>query len=394
MRTQALVVADDPVYLNWLQNAAPGAEFSLARPLDAQDLLDRVTASGRMDVVFFQFSDETMSVRVAMVERLLERFPDIAVAAIGADEDPGVMLAAVRAGARDFFVLNRDEANVSALLGRLLRRSAPAQGAGRKPGRIFAVFAALPYDAIAFLGEHLALASVERLGKNERVLLLDIAIPAGAGSIFLNLNQTYGILDAINDSGRCDPTLIDTAFARHSSGLYVLSLPEEFIGRPHIDTEELIRLLAVLRGLFACIVVTMDGHIPMEGLRNLIGGADRSLMITDQSILKSRHSKYLLRALRLDDCPLDRTGLVVDNYRKRVGLEPQNLAELLDLPIAATLSTQMANRVQAMNQGEPLFACAPKDEYCAGVRQLAASLLGGEGAKPAVQPGLFGKLFS
>jgi pilus assembly protein CpaE len=397
VRTQALVVADDPAIQNWLQSAAPGAEFSLARPSSVEDLVERIHASGRVDVVFFEFSPGTATAYASMIERLIERVPDIAVAGVGEEGDPALMLAAMRAGARDFFVLRRDDANVAALLGRLLRRTAsvPAAGTSRKQGRVFGVMSALPYDGIAFLAEHVALACAERLGKNERTLLLDVAIPAGAASIFLNLNQPYGVLDAINDGSRCDATLVDTAFARHPSGLYVLSLPEDIITRPPIDGEELVRLLGVLRTLFGCVVVAFDGHLPSDVLRGLIGLADRTLFLTDQSILKSRHSKYLLRSLRLDDCPLDRVGLVVDNYRKRVGLEPQNLSELLDLPVAATLSTQPSNRIQAMNQGEPMFACVPKDEYCAGVRLLAQALISGEATAPAAQQGgLLGRLFN
>ncbi|MGQ0618636.1 MAG: AAA family ATPase [Panacagrimonas sp.] len=396
MKTQALVVADDPVFLNWLQNAAPGAEFSLARTADVEDLIGRIHSTGRVDVVFFEFSVESAATHAAMIEHLIERIPDMAVAGLGQEGDSDLMLAAMRAGARDFFVLRRDEANVAALLSRLLRRAVSVQNAGRKQGRIFGVMAALPADSIAFLAEHLALACAEKLGKGERVLLVDVAIPGGAANIFLNLNQTYGVLDAINDGGRCDATLVDTAFGRHASGLYVLSLPEDIIGRPHIDAEELVKLLGVLRGLFGCIVVAFDGHLPMDVLRGLIGLGDRTLLVTDQSILKSRHSKYLLRALRLDGYPLDRLGLVVDNYRARVGLEPRNLAELLELGVVATLSTLPANRIQAMNQGESMFACAPKDEYCAGVRQLAGALLAGETGAPVPAPapaGLLGKLF-
>lgn len=397
MKTQALVVADDPVFLSWLQNAAPGAEFSLARPIDVEDLLERIEAVGRVDVVFFEFAPESSAQRAVLVERLLERMPDMAVAGLGQDGDANLMLSAMRAGARDFFVLRRDDANVAALIGRLLRRAVPVQAGGRKLGRLFGVLGAIPGEDIAFLAEHLALACAERLGKGERALLVDVALPAGASSIFLNLNQSYGVLDAINDGSRCDATLVETAFARHSSGLYVLSLPEDVIGRPPVDGEELVKLLTVLRGLFGCIVVAFDGHLSIDVLRGLIGACERSLLTTDQSILRSRHSKYLLRALRLEECALDRTGLVVDNYRRRIGLEPQNLAELLDLPVTATLSTQAANRTQAMNQGEPLFASAPKDEYCAGVRQLASALIAGEpmvAAKPAGPAGLLGKLFN
>lgn len=402
MKIQAAVVADDPVYLNWLQNAAAGAEFTLVRALDADDLIERMQMLGRLDMVFFQVDAASIMARVGMIERLLDRMPELPAAAVGADQNPDVVLAAMRAGARDYFVIRKDEANVAAALGRLLRRSAQnsaAAGNGVK-GKLFAVLGGHPDEGIAFLAEHLALACVQALNPSggkaearERVLLVDAATPAGAAAIYLNVTQAYSVLDAVNDAHRCDQTLVDTAFPRHPSGLHLLSLPEDFIGSPQLNHEDFLKLLQVLRSLFGAIVVTLDGHAPLAGIKGLVSQADRSLLLTDQSIIKSRHSKYLLRALRLDDCPLDRTGLVVDNYRRRLGLEPQNLAELLDLPLLATLSTDAAARQQAMNSGEPMFAAAPRDEYCSGVKRLATALLSGRTATDEAPKGLLGKLF-
>lgn len=402
MKIQAVVVADDPVYQSWLQNAAGGAEFTLIRPLDADDLVERVQMLGRVDMVFFQVDATSVTARAAMIERLLDRMPELPAAAVGAEQNPEVVLAAMRAGARDFFVIRKDEANVAAALGRLLRRSAQAGASanGGSKGKLFAVIGGHPDGGIAFLAEHLALACAQQLnaGKDEsrrqRVLLVDAATPAGAAAIYLNVVQAYSMLDAINDAHRCDQTLVDTAFPRHSSGLYLLSLPEDSIGSPQLNHEEFLKLLQVLRGLFGAIVVALDGHASLPGLKGLVAQADRSLLLTDQSILKSRHSKYLLRALRLDDCPLDRTGLIVDDYRRRLGLEPRNLAELLDLPLLATLTTDAGARQLAMNSGEPMFVTAPKDDYCTGVQRLAEVLLSGRSAVEEAPKGLFGRMFS
>lgn len=386
MKTQAIVVADDPVYVSWLQHAAgTGTDFSLVRPVDAEDLIERVQVAGRVDMVFFQFDEATLAQRLSMVERLLERMPEVPVAGLGADGSPDLVLAAMRAGARDFFVLRRDDANVAALLGKLLRRGASIAKSQQRQGKLFGVFSGHPHEGVAFVAEHLALAMAETLPKNEHVLLVDVATPAGAAAIFLNVNQSYSVLDAVNDVYRCDQTLVDTAFAKHGGGIHLLSLPEDLVGRPQVNVEEFLKLLGVLRTLFSCIVVSFDGHLPMEGLTGIIAQADRCLLLSDQSIIRSRHSKYLLRALRLEDCPLDRTGLLVDHYRRRLGLEPENLAEILDLPLLGTLSASAANnRVQAMNSGEPLFLVAPKDPFCADVRRVVAALLAGEArARPA-----------
>ncbi|MEW6167488.1 MAG: hypothetical protein AB1651_07300 [Pseudomonadota bacterium] len=395
MKTQAVVVADDPVYLSWLENAAgQGAEFSLVRPLDAEDLIERMQMMGRVDVAFFQFEAGNLEARISMMERLVERMPDLPVAGLGADSNPDIVLAAMRAGARDFLVLRRDEGDVSVLLSKLLRRSVPAARVTQKQGQMFGIFAAHPSDAIGFVAEHVALAAVGTQPRTEPVLLVDMATPAGACAVFLNINQSYSVLDAINDVYRCDQTLVDTAFAKHPSGLYLLSLPEDLVGHPQANFEEFIKLLQVARGLFGVVVVAFDGHRPLETIAGIITQADRSVLLTDQSILKSRHSKYLLRALRLEDCPLDRTALVVDNYRRRLGLEPENLAEIFDLPMLGTLSASHGNaRIQAMNSGEPLFTIAPKDPFCADVRSLAAALIGGSARMERASAGLLSRLF-
>lgn len=391
MKTQAVVVADDPVYLSWLENAAgSNAEFSLIRPLDAEDLIERVQMMGRVDAVFFQFERANLDARLSMMERLVERVPDVAVAGLGADSNPDVVLAAMRAGARDFFVLRRDEADVAALLSKLLRRSqTTARPQQQRQGHLFGVFASQPVDAVAFVAEHLALACAAQLPKTEPTLLIDIATPPGATAVFLNISQSYTVLDAINDVYRCDQTLVDTAFSRHASGLYLLSLPEDMIGRPQFVFDDFVKLLQVVRGLFGCVVVAFDAHWPLDCVAAVLGQAERALLLTDQSIIKSRHSKYLLRALRLEDCPLDRTALLVDNYRKRVGLEPENLAEILDLPLFGRLSASLGQgRMQAMNAGEPMFGIAPKEPFCADVRALAAAMLAGQARMETAKGGI------
>lgn len=388
MNTQAVVVASDPVYQGWLQNAAgTGLDVAMLPFTSDQESLAQIEARGRIDVLFVEFDSQNLAQRAALVERFLERHWQVPVVGLGADDNPQLVLAAMRAGARDFFVLRRDDATLGVQIGRLLRRSsasAVTQGA-QKVGKLYGVLSAHPGESIAFLAEHLALAILEAQGPNERVLLLDVATPAGAAAIFLNINATYSALDAVNDAYRCDQSLVDTAFTKHSSGLYVLSLPEDLLGTSSIDSAELLKLLQVLRGLFGCIVVALDGHLPLSAQVGVANEAERLLLLSDQSILRSRHNKHLLRALRLEGCTLDRAGLVVDDYRRRLGLEPKNLAELFELPLFAALQCDLSNRAVSMNSGEPLYTLARKDPYAVGVKKLAASLLSGQPIAAAPQ---------
>jgi pilus assembly protein CpaE len=398
VKTKALIVASDRGYLDWLTAAVgESVDFTYIDAGFGNNLMERVVAAPKTDFVFCEFDPANLADRAAFVEQLIESRWHVPVVGLGSEENPELMLTAMRAGVRDFFVRGRDDATLATQVSRLLRRSVSSQPAAQTPGKIgklFSVISGHPHESIAFFAEHLALAIVETLPKTERALLIDLATPSGAAAIFLNLNQTYTVLDAINDAHRCDQTLIDTAFTRHSSGLYVLSLPEDLLGRAQFDVDQLLELVQVVRNFFSDVVVAVDGHLPIAALAGIVGSSDRSLLLSDQSILKSRHNKYLLRALRLEDCQLDRTALVVDNYRRRLGLEPRNLAELFELPLLTTLQTESHNRIISMNSGEPMFTLARKDPYCAGVRQIAQTLTTGESKAAAAPQGLLGRFLS
>ncbi len=402
-KSSAFVIADDPAYLAWLEAAlGDSIRFTLAQPQDSTELLRRLQGGNKFDLLFCEFEDYNAPERASLVEAVVDHLPDLPVVAVGSSESATTVLAAMRAGVRDFFVLKRDDSKLAAQVGKLLRRIGAASvvaAASSGQGRVYSVIGAQPTENVAFLTVHLAQAFAERsqavAGRTgERILLLDAAMPAGAASIFLNVSPSYSLLDAVNDVHRCDATLVDTAFTKHGAGLYLLSLPEEGLSRPSIAEDDFARLLQVFKSLFSVIVVALDGQASVPLLRAAIGQSTRTLFLTDQSILKSRQSKYLLRALRLDDTPLGNASLVVDNYRRRLGLEPQNLAELLDLPLLATLTSEGVARIQAMNSGESMFAIAPKDPYCDAVRHLALSLATGETAPLAVKnDGLLSRLF-
>ncbi|MGQ3055880.1 MAG: AAA family ATPase [Nevskia sp.] len=395
MKTKVLVVADDPGFEHWLESADDAnLDAVLIRGTEPSQLLQAVAAQSRYDMVFCEFTSANAMLRASFVEQFHERHWQIPVVGLGNGENAECLLAAMRAGARDFLVRGRDDATLGSQINRLLKRSAASTAAvaPARSGQIFLTVSGHPHESIAFFAEHLALAIAEKQGPADRVLLVDLATPSGAAAIFLNLNPTYNVLDAVNDAHRCDQTLIDTAFPKHSSGLYVLSLPEDLLGRGSFEPEQLLKLMQVLRGLFAYTVVAIDGHAPIAAVAGLVDMADRTLLLSDQSILKSRHNKYLLRALRAQDCSLERASLVVDNYRRRLGLEPRNLAELFELPLLTALHTESFNRLLSMNSGEPLFTLVKKDPYCGDVRDLATTLLSGDMKPVAQQQGFLDRL--
>ncbi|MBV59982.1 AAA family ATPase [Abyssibacter profundi] len=368
MKTQAILVAADPVYAHWLtESLGGGVEVHLVRDLTS------LPEVGHIGLAFVEIDPENPSSGAQTVDHLLARQPELPVFAVGLDSSSEAVLSAVRAGARDYFVLNKDNDNLAGLVGKVLRR-ASSTTRGQDHARLYTLLSASPSDGLAFLGGHLALALAERSGPSERVLLIDMASPVGASLVYFNVNQTYTLVDALHDVYRCDQTLIDTAFARHESGLFVLSLSEETLGFPELDQQNVVALVETLRAHFGAIVLAADAHTSVPVLGTLVSQSTRTLLLSDQSILRSRQNKTLLQRLRVEECALDRAGLLIENYRARLGLTAENLSELLDLPIYGTLGGQPTQRIHAMNAGEPLFTVAPRDPYARSVVDLADRL--------------------
>lgn len=369
MKTAAVVIAA-PAYVDWLRERC--ANWLNLTVLSLEEAVQGAPVLSSAVLLLVELDGPELHDMARLLDRLGEQQADLPIIALGNGENPEAMLVAMRAGARDFLVPGRDDDSATGQIERVLRRSGQ-RGTGR--GQVFAVLSGHPHTGTAFLAEHLALSATEALPRNESVLMLDLAQPAAAVSVFLNTHQEYSALNAIQDAYRCDQTLVDTAFGRHSSGLHVLSLPETHIGPVPVESGELASLLDVLRGLFSLTVVSLDATLGLDNLRAVIERADRTLLLSDQTILNSRYNQMLLRNLRTLGCPLEKAGLVVERYHPKLGLEPEKLASLLQLPLLATLQGDGLNRVQAMNAGETLFSFAPRDEYGTGLRRLALQLL-------------------
>lgn len=375
MAARALVAAPDAAHFDWLAEAlADRIALEHCASCAYEEVAARLDGAG-FQAVFVQADGAAQGDGTALIRALRRRWPELPVIAVGDAADAGTVLAAVRAGAADYLVRHRDDDQLRELVAEALRKVAPAEMPG-PGGRLFAVLSGQAYDGLAFFAEHLALACHRLRRPGQRILLVDAAQPAGAAAVYLNLSQPYTLLDAINDADRCDETLIDSAFPRHGSGLYVLSLPEDLVAPPELPQDGLLRLLGVLRPLFSVTVLALDNAFAVRGMGEVLASCDRGLLLSDQSILKSRHNKYLLRALRYEGAELGRCALVVDNYRPRLGLEPEALAELLELPLLGALSGQGVHRIQSMNTGEPLFELAPRDPWCQDMLGLASTLLG------------------
>jgi pilus assembly protein CpaE len=284
------------------------------------------------------------------------------------------VLTALRAGARDFVSPDMRPSEILSLIRRAASRDASDQRAGMiAEGAMTAVVSARPGADAPMFALHLALA-LQDLSPNEEVLLLDLGVPAADTLHYLGIEPTYTFVDAIRSLRRLDDTLINSAFAKHTSGLRLLAMPEDALESAAFTTADLYVLISALRRHFNHVVVNLGGVPASEFLFVVVGRSDRTMMLVEQSVPSCRQNRALLQRLRDAKLGAGNLSLIVDRFLPSVPPNADTIAKGFGAPLLSTLPPSGMARLTMMNSGESLFDSAPKDPYTTTVRKLAVNL--------------------
>ncbi len=372
MNQNFVALTQHPGELDWLQNSlasagqvVPAGSASLEELLA---LLD-VTAAG---VLFISLGKSNLVSQGALVEGLVSARPMLSVVAIGDGLDNQLVLAAMRAGARDFITYGARASELTGLIRRLGGRLPSVPVSAARQGELLTLVSARADADGAFVALHLAKALQEQTPN--QVLLLDVGQPTGEALAILGLDSAFIFSDALRNLRRLDQTLIDSAFTRLDSGLRILSLTDEPGVLERVTTAELYLLLGNLRGAFSHVVVNLTGLPEGELSNQLLVQANRVLWMVDQSVPSCKKGLERLRRLRERNLPLPSIELLIERYLPNVAPDQQALSRMFDLDLFGVLPLSPESRLRAKNLGKSLFEVAPRDPLAAKLRQLADSL--------------------
>ena len=333
----------------------------------------QIVDSVRAVLVIIHVDEQNDAAALALIEELHTVKPLLPVLALTDALEQNLVLAAMRAGACDLFTMGYSREEVRERLQHVLRRSVQyATRRERSPGKIFALVSARPDADCAILALHVALA-LRRLAPASNVLLLDLGVPEADSLLFLGLRASYSFVDAVRSTRRFDETLIETAFARHASGLALLAMPEEATSTD-ITANDVIVLLNILRGYYPYIVANLGGMPQSQFLQLTVANADQVFLLCEQSVPSCRGNKKLMDYFQSSEVGKN-AELIVDRYLDKMEPSAQEIAERLGIPLKMTLPPSGLCRLNMKNSGQTLFEFAPKDRYAQAIEQLARSLV-------------------
>jgi len=206
------------------------------------------------------------------------------------------------------------------------------------------------------------------------LLLLDLGLPRSDSLALLGLESTFNFGDALRHLRRLDTTLINSAFTTALDGLRILAYATGDEPLKLTSAAELFMLLSALRQHFQHIVVNITGQPDSEALRTFVSHCDKLLWCTDQSVLDCRRNLAILNLWREKGMKLDHARLLVDRYLKGAAPDAEALEKSFGLDVIAVLPMSPEVRLNAKNQGQTLFALAPREPLTQGLKTLGERL--------------------
>ncbi|EDT01728.1 response regulator receiver protein [Burkholderia ambifaria IOP40-10] len=366
-------------HLRWLRDTLVSAGMVEAVSLEPGALAQRILGLNPA-IVFIDFSRAQAEASAAAAAVRLAH-PSLPVIALGTLAQPESALAALRAGVRDFIDVSGSAEDALRITRGLLEHAA-AEPANRH-GKLVALLGARAGMGVSTLASNLAVWLHKRgaafgvaTPHARQTALVDLGLPAGDSALFLNTRCEFHFVEAVRNLRRIDRTFVNTALARHASGVALTTLPPNLADLRDVSYAACVGLLNRLRAFFDQQIVDLGGFTNLEFVAQIAAVADEAWLVCDQGVASIVSAVDLLEGLRDAGMDLGKMRLVVNQYDAALSLTPAQIADRLGIALLTTLPARRVSIGQAANQGRLIVDTAERDPYVRALEPLAERLAG------------------
>jgi len=344
---------------------------------------------------------------VAVVEGINLASPDSAVIAMVDAADIDLMRNLMRSGARDCLtkpVMPEDAINtIRGVNQALIKQRAIFGGESKSPqGKVIAVYSPQGGSGKSMLAANLSVAMAQALNAKANphsIVLVDLNLQFGDIDLLLNLNpdNTIAGLSQKGHSG-IDAELVEQYLTVHEeTGLRILVAPSAPRYAESITAYTIEQVIDALRESYQYVIIDTTSQLQDVTLAAL-DAANIILLLTSLDLLalhKTRTAMEMLRQLYTGD----KIQPVLNRANSDVGISPQDVEEVLGMPVQTLIPSDGRNVVKSVNDGVPVVLSMPEVQISKRIQTLALQLVGresaalGSGVVGDRKGGFFGRLF-
>ncbi|HEX2474043.1 MAG TPA: AAA family ATPase [Lacipirellulaceae bacterium] len=316
-----------------------------------------------------------------LIGSLAKSAPDCATLVTSSSTDGNLILRTMRAGAKEFLTQPLKPEDLAAALQRVSRQRFGSSGGSARGCTIIALTGATGGVGSTSVAVNLGCALAADPANS--VVLLDLDLCLGDADVFLDSIPEYTLSDVAQNISRLDLTLLKRSLTKHDTGLYLLPRPVQLEDARLISSEELARVLGLLKASFTHVIVdTSKGFNALD--MQVLAEADSILLVTQLDLPCLRNVVRLLASFKEHSKIDDKVKIVVNRAGYETGqISLRKAQETIGREIYWQVPNDYRVMVEVRNNGVPLIQQAPRAAITQSINQLAATLAGKQDQQPA-----------
>jgi len=310
---------------------------------------------------------------VRLIAEIGVRSPHCAVLVISSSQEGSLILQVMRSGASEFLNLPLQLDDFIAALDRIRATRGGGDGDGSgESGTIISVTGVCGGIGTTAVAVNMAAALAQIPGNSPVIIDLDLTL--GDADVWLDIISDYTLRDVADNIDRLDYSLLKRSLTRHDCGAYLLPRPVQIEGQGVIRTDDLRRILALLKATFSHLIIDTSkafGELDLSAMEV----SDSILMVTELDLSCLRNVVRIMQFLS-EYNDMDQKVEIICN---RMGIDDTgiSLSRALDTigrEVYWQLPNDFATMIGARNNGKPLCQYSPKAQITRSIRDLVTRL--------------------
>jgi pilus assembly protein CpaE len=352
----------------WLEAESPRYEF----------FVDVARQSNPDIAVVALDADHTKAMQ--LISQLTLECPGMPILAVSARGDGQSILAALRAGAKEFLTQPVVLEELLTCLQRLRAsrnsgESVHTNGAPKIESLVVAIVGSRGGVGCTSIAVNLG-CNLAHTDKNHNVALIDLDLALGDADVALDLIPDYTLADVALNIERLDMTFLRRSLCKHATGLSLLPHPVQMEDISLIHEDHLQRVIGLLRASYTHLIFDLSKRFTPTDL-TAMRMADVILLVAQLELTSLRNVVRMLHTLSMEDGLGQKVKVIVN----RVGSEDGDISlrkaeETVGQPIFWQIPNDFKAMLGARNAGVPLIQHAPKSKAQLSLMDLANALCG------------------
>jgi pilus assembly protein CpaE len=296
--------------------------------------------------------------------------------ALSADENPDLILNAMRAGCSEYLSKPLRPDQLSGSLRKLRARwlSIPVRPT-RAAGRVLAFLSVRGGAGATTLVVHLGSFLARRHA--QKTVIIDRHPQLGHVATSLGLDShSYNFYELLKNISRLDLTLLNSYVAHHSSGADVLPSPPALTEIGPISCEALGRAIRSIADVYQYVLI--DCPRGLDELNQVtIACCDELYLVATAEVPALRDlARYMERLAECNVAPA-KLKVAINQHGPQRKVTIENIQKAIQRPVAVTLPVSSAELIRAVDTGEPVSP-ESKSEFAGQIRRWASTLVPAE----------------